>query len=347
METFGQILWQFCKKNLGLAVFLAATLSVGTLGYSILGKGQYSFVDCLYMTVITITTIGYSEIVDLSHNPAGRVFTMFIAFSGIGIATYLFSNVTALMVEGRLKEIFWRKRMEKDIGKLKKHYIICSAEDVGFYVTHELQTTQRPFVVVDTDKTKTERALKSFPELLFVEGDATDSDTLVKAGIREAAGLFAVTGDDNQNLVISLTAKQTNPGIRVVARCNDVKNLDKIKKAGADAVVSPSYIGGLRVASEMIRPTAVSFIDVMLRDTDKNLRIEEVSVPPSFEGRPLRALNFQLFPSILLLAIKTNGDWVYNPPRDYILKQGNILVVMITTEDRLHLEGLFQPPGSL
>ena len=196
-------------------------------------------------------------------------------------------------------------------------------------------------------KTKIERALKAFPELLFVEGDATDSDTLQKAGIQDAVGLFAVTGDDNQNLVISLTAKQTNPKIRVIARCNDVKNLDKIKKAGADAVVSPSYIGGLRIASEMIRPTAVSFIDVMLRDREKNLRIEEVVVPPSFEGKPLGALNLRAFPSILLLAIKTNGDWLYNPPRNHILTRGNTLIVMITTDDRLRIERLFEPVASL
>lgn len=342
METFGQILWRFCKKNVGLGVFLAATLLIGTFGYATVSKGEYSLLDCLYMTVITITTIGYGEIVDLSRNPAGRIFTMFIAFSGIGIATYLFSNVTALMVEGRLKEVFRRKRMEKEIGKLKGHYIICSAEDVGFYVVNELHITQRPYVVIDMDKTKIERALKAFPELLSVEGDATDGETLQKAGIHVASGLFAVTGDDNQNLVISLTAKQTNPDIRVIAKCNDVKNLEKIKKAGADAVVSPSYIGGLRIASEMIRPTAVSFIDVMLRDREKNLRIEEVVVPPSFEGKPIRALNLRAFPSILLLAIKTDGEWIYNPPRDHIFSRGNTLIVMISTEDRLLIENLFE-----
>ena len=347
MDTFGQILWGFFKKNIGLAAFLVATLLVGTVGYRIVGKGQYSLLDCLYMTVITITTIGYGEIVDLSQNPAGRVFTMFIAFSGIGIATYLFSNVTALMVEGRLKEIFWRRKMEKEIGKLRKHYIICSAEDVGFYVTNELHITKRPYVIVDTDKTKIERALKTFPELLFIEGDATDSDVLLKAGIREAAGLFAVTGDDNQNLVISLTAKQLNPGLKAVARCNDLKNLEKIKKAGADAVVSPSFIGGLRIASEMIRPTAVSFLDVMLRDREKNLRIEEVPVPASFAEKPLRALNMEQFPSILLLAIKRKEDWIYNPPKDYTLKPGNVLIVMITPEERLRLESIFEPPAPL
>jgi voltage-gated potassium channel len=347
MAFFRQILWQLIRKNLGLVVFLMATLLVGTLGYAILGKGQYSLLDCLYMTVITITTIGYGEIIDLSHNPWGRVFTIFIAFSGIGIVTYALSNITALMVEGRLKEVFWRRKMEKEIEKLRRHYIICSAEDVGFYVTSELHMTQRPCVIVDADKTKIERALKTFQDLLFIEGDATDNDILLKAGIREAAGLFAVTGDDNQNLVISLTAKQTNPEVKVVAKCNDLKNLEKMKKAGADAVVSPSFIGGLRIASEMIRPTVVSFLDTMLRDREKNLRVEEIPVPDSFTGKPLRALNLSRIPSFLLLAIKRKEDWVYNPPLDYLLKPGNILIFMITSEERLGLEGIFKPPAPL
>jgi voltage-gated potassium channel len=341
MEIVNKNLWQLIRKNLGLAAFLMGTLLVGTVGYAIISKGQYSLLDCLYMTVITITTIGYGEIIDLSYNPAGRVFTMFIAFLGIGIATYVFSSITALMVEGRLKEIFWRRKMEKNTGKLRKHYIICSAGDVGFYVSNELHSTQRPYVIVDTDKTKVEKALRIFHDLLFIEGDATDNEVLLKAGIREAAGLFAVTGDDNQNLVISLTAKQLNPGLRVVAKCNDLKNLEKIKKAGADAVVSPSFIGGLRIASEMIRPTAVSFLDVMLRDREKNLRVEEITIPESFVDRPLKALNLTRHPNFLLLSIKGKEDWVYNPPEDYIFKRGNILVFMITPGERLQLESIF------
>jgi voltage-gated potassium channel len=341
MGIVNKSLWQLIRKNLGLAAFLMGTLLVGTVGYAIISKGQYSLLDCLYMTVITITTIGYGEVIDLSHNPAGRVFTMFIAFSGIGIATYLFSSITALMVEGRLKEVFWRRKMEKNTEKLRKHYIICSAEDVGFYVSNELHSTQRSYVIIDTDKTKVEKALKTFHDLLFIEGDATDNDVLLKAGIREAAGLFAVTGDDNQNLVISLTAKQLNPGLRIVAKCNDLKNLEKIKKAGADAVVSPSFIGGLRIASEMIRPTAVSFLDIMLRDREKNLRVEEITIPESFADRPLKALNLTRHPNFLLLAIRGKEDWVYNPPEDTIFKQGNILVFMITPGERLQLESIF------
>jgi voltage-gated potassium channel len=341
MEPFRQILVQLIKKNLWLAVSLMATLLIGTLGYAILSKGQYTLLDCLYMTVITITTIGYGEIVDLSQNPGGRVFTMFIAFSGIGIATYVFSNVTALMVEGRLKEVFRRRKMEKDIKKLRGHYVICSAEDEGYYIANELHSTQRHYVVVDPDRTKIEKIKETLQDSLFIEGDPTDNDTLLKAGILEAAGLFAVTGDDNQNLVISLTVKQLHPGARVVAKCNNLKNSEKIKKAGADSVVSPAFIGGLRIASEMIRPTAVSFLDVMLRDRDLNLRVEEIAVPDSFSRRPIRALNLIKHPHSLLLAVKKGENWFYHPPEGEVLQSGDTLIFMTTPEERGRLEDIF------
>jgi voltage-gated potassium channel len=129
---------------------------------------------------------------------------------------------------------------------------------------------------VDTDKVKVEKTIGGLQNELLVEGDAANSDILAKAGISQARGLFAVTGDDNENLVISLTAKTLNADVKVVAACNDLKKMEKIKKAGADAVISPSFIGGLRIVSEMIRPTVVSFLDTMMRDKEKNLRIEEI-----------------------------------------------------------------------
>lgn len=132
--------------------------------------------------------------------------------------------------------------------------------------------------------------------------------------------MFAVSGDDNQNLVISLTAKQLNPNIRVVARCHDLKNIDKLKKVGADAVVSPTFIGGLRMASEMVRPTVVSFLDIMLRDKKKNLRVEEIPVPELFAGKAIADLQLKKYPNTLLLAVRTKDDWIFNPTDDYIIK---------------------------
>ena len=334
-------LLQFARKNLGLFVALAIVLLIGTMGYLIIGGGRYSIVDCLYMTVITITTVGYGEIIDLSNKPMGRAFTMFIAFSGIGIAAYLFSNVTAFMVEGRLQEIFWRRKMERVIGKLKQHYIICCVEGVGFYIARELNSTHRPYVIVDHDKARAERVIGNLENELFLEGDPTDSDLLIKAGINKAQGLFAVTGDDNENLVISLTAKTLNSGVKVVAACNDLKNMEKIKKAGADAIVSPSFIGGLRIVSEMIRPTVVSFLDTMMRDQEKNLRIEEISISESFVNKPIKTLSLKKYRNILLLAIRGKEGWVYNPGEDYILKKDDILVIMTTPEEKSELERIF------
>ena len=330
------------KKFLGAGIALLGVLLIGTMGYWFIGQRQYSLVDCFYMTFITIATIGYGEIIDMSHNPAGRIFTVFVAISGIGVATYILTNLTAFMVEGEMTETFRRRKMEKSIKTLRRHYIVCGVEGVGFHVLNELSETKRPHVIVDIDRERIDKTLETFHEELFIQGDATDSDTLLASGIKEAAGLFAVTGDDNMNLVISLTAKQLNPQIKVVARCRDLKNVEKMKKAGADAVVSPTFIGGLRMASEMVRSTAVSFLDTMLRDKEKNLRVEEMIVSESLAGRPISALNLREYPNILLLAVKTEGDWIYNPSADYTMKLWDTLIFMTTPEERDKLETIFR-----
>lgn len=294
------------------------------------------------MTVITISTIGFGEIIDLSGNTLGRIFTIFIAISGIGVLMYVVTNLTALVVEGGVRDSFRRRRMEKMADNAEDHYIVCGIGSVGLHIVSELYATKRPHVIVDIDKRNIEKALELFRDEIFIEGDATDNSVLVKAGIEKARGLFAVTADDNQNLVMSLTAKQLNPKLRVVARCNDMRNSDKIKKAGADAVISPGFIGGLRMASEMIRPMVVSFLDIMLRDREKNLRIEEACVPDYFVGKAISALNLKKYPHTLLLAVKTKEDWTYNPPDTYIIQLENTLVSMATPEGRDELEGLLR-----
>jgi voltage-gated potassium channel len=334
------------KKFIWAGVVIVAVLVTGTFGYWLIGGKQYSLLDALYMTVITIATIGYSEVIDLSHNPAGRIFTMVIAVLGIGTFAYIFTNLTALVVEGELSKSFRRRRMGKIIKNSKDHYIVCGIGKVGFYIVEELSATKRPHVIVDMNKSSIETALETFKDGAFIEGDATDTSVLLKAGIERAKGIFAVTGDDNQNLVIILTAKQLRPAIRAVARCNEIRNTERMKKAGADAVISPTYIGGLRLVSEMIRPTAVSFLDTMLRDKELNLRVEEVSVPESFVGRTVSSLNFKNYPNSLLLAIKTEEGWIYNPRDDCTIGRGNTLIVMATPEARCELETIFSSEPS-
>ena len=315
-----------------------AVLIAGTAGYRIISVGNSSLIDCLYMTLITITTIGFGEIVDLSSSPQGRIFTMFLALCGIGIITYTLSNLTAFIVEGSLNEAFLRRKMEKTIRKLSDHFIVCGIDGVGHYIINELYETKRPHVIVDTSRQNIEKFLHDYHEDFFIVGDATDNDTLLEAGVMKARGLFAVTGDDNNNLVISITAKQLNPSVKVIACCYDLKNMDKIKKAGADAVISPTFIGGLRMASEMIRPAVVSFLDIMLRDKKKNLRIEEIPVPDSYSGQPLSVLNLQKYPDTLLLAVKIKSDWIFNPSRQHVFTPGTTLIIMTTPDDREEIQ---------
>lgn len=329
---------QIYKKFIWSSLIFLAILFIGTMGYWLIAGKEYSLLDCLYMTMITISTIGYAEIIPLSGHAAGRIFTMFIALSGIGILTYFLSNFTAFVVEGQIKETFRRNKMVKIARKMKDHFIVCGIGRVGHHIVDELRATKRPCIIVEVDKNKIEKNLEVLHDQVILEGDGTDNNTLLIAGITKAAGLFAVTGDDNRNLVISLTAKQLNPKVKVVASCKELNNIEKVRKAGADAVISPTHIGALRMASEMLRPTVVSFLDTMLRDKDKNFRVEEITLPDVYVGRTISTLNLKNYPHTLLLAIKTKEDWIYNPSADYTIKPENALIVMTTPEERMKLE---------
>ena len=329
---------QIYRRIIWSAIILILILLVGTFGYWLITDRQYSLFDAFYMTFITIATIGYSEIIDLSGNLGGRVFTVFISIAGIGVLAYVATHVTAFLVEGELKDSFRRRKMERKAGKFKEHYLVCGLGSVGTHVVNELYTTGRQYVVIDENGKNAEKILQPFKDATFLEGDATDNDLLFKASIERAKGLFAVTDDDSQNLAICLTARQLNPDLRIVARCHEPKNTDKLTRAGADAVVSPTLIGGLRIASEMIRPTTVSFLDIMLRDREMNLRIEDIPIPASFNGKTIAGLGLKKYRHVLLLAVKTKGGWTYNPPEDYVIGTENTLIIMTDTEGRENLE---------
>ena len=312
----------------------------GTVGYHIIGGPQYSWIDCFYMTFITVATIGFGEIIDLSHSPGGRLFTVFIAFSGIGTMTYMLSTLTAFILEGDINEAWRRNKMQNKIAKLKDHYIICGIGRVGSNVAHELEMTGRHCVILDTNLAHIENYLANHPEQLYLHGDCTDNDVLLAAGVMRARGVFAVASDDSQNLVISLSSKQLNPNLRVVARCHDVKNVEKTRRAGADEIVSPDFTGGLRLVSAMVRPHVVSFLDEMIK-SDENLRMEEIVVPPGFSGKLLSMFNLASRDCILL-AVRQDGKWLFNPTMQHIVHEGDILMVMTTPQGRTRLEQLIQ-----
>ena len=229
--------------------------------------------------------------------------------------------------------------MRKSIQAMRKHYIICGIGRVGTNVAHELEVTGRHYVVIESDKEAIERYMERYPNALCMHDDSSEDNALTEAGIEHAAGVFAVTGDDSKNLVITLSAKLLNPEARVVARCHEVNYIDKIRKVGADAIVSPDFTGGMRIASSMVRPQVVSFLDEMLR-SDQGLRVEEVDVPEGFPGGRLHSL-VPRSPDYVLMAVRTGGQWQFNPQEDFAIEGGNTLILMTTPEGRRAVEQRF------
>lgn len=328
-------------RNLTISMLaLVAIFIIGTTGYRFLGGPRYSLEDCFYMTFITITTIGYGEIVDVTRFEYGRLFTVFIGISGIGVLGYVLSTVTAFILESDLN-LSWRiRKMQKKIDKLQDHYIVCGIGLVGTNVAHDLAMTNRPFVIIENDQNNIQRYFDTHPDQLFLQGDATDNDVLLTAGVTRARGVFAVAHDDSTNLVISLSAKQLNPQLRVVARCHDMKNAEKTRRVGADEIVSPDFSGGQRIVSAMLRPNVMNFLDEMLK-SDSNLRMEEIVIPDDFGNTPLCDL-YQGNDDCLVLAILSDGAWQFNPPASYLLRGRDVLMVMTTPEDRIRVENLLR-----
>jgi voltage-gated potassium channel len=318
-----------------IATFVAVHI-VGAAGFWVISNGKASLIDCVYMVFITVASIGYGEIIDLSASPGGRVFNMMIAFIGIGTLGVMMSKLTVFIVESRFDEVLRRRKMQDRIDNLKDHFVVCGVGRVGSNVAHELTHTERAFVALDESADAVASFRERYPDVLAVHGDASDDELLERVGVKRAAGLFAITGDDGKNLLITLSAKQLNPRVRVVARCHEVRNIDKLKRIGADAIVSPDFTGGMRIASSMLRPVVVSFLDEMLR-TDDKLRVEEIAVKDDFAARPLS----EAVPAsreYIVLAVRSGTSWQFNPQLGYTLQAGNHVIVMATPAGRRTLE---------
>lgn len=302
----------------------------GTAGFLLLGQGRWSFVDCAYMTSITLTTVGYGEVLE-NMGTGDRIFAMVLMWSGMGVTLYSVSTITAFIVEENLIQIFKERRMEKRITALMGHVIVCGAGKTGFNVMKELHSTQRPSVVIDENMERIHHIQQHFPGIFSLHGDATEEAILKRAGITSASGIIAALNDDSHNLLITVQARFINPTIKIVARCNENSLADKFYRAGANYVVNPAFIGGMRMASEMIRPHVVTFLDRMLRG-QSSTRLEEVSVSgsSSWTGRSLSELDIHRKTGLWVIAIKQpdRDDFQYNPSPEERLQENSVMIVI-------------------
>jgi voltage-gated potassium channel len=318
--------------SFGLFIFV---LIIGVAGFKILGGEDWSILDSLYMTVITLSTVGYEEVSDLNANPEARIFAVVFILLCVGTIAFAVSSITSFIVEGELKNILGRKRMEKKISKLKDHYIICGSDETAHTILTELLLTQRPFVVIDPLEENLNK-LATLGDILFIQGDPAEDDVLISAGIAEAKGILMSLPTDEANLFVTLTARNLSPDIRIVTKGIHPKSHKKIKKAGANAVVSPTFIGGMRMVSEMVRPAVVNFLDQMLRERDVVRRVEEVPLKSGSKiiGKSIADSKIIEIKDALLIALKrmTSDAYEFKPPLETELHENDVLFFITTPE---------------
>jgi voltage-gated potassium channel len=323
------------KRLILSAVLIFLIISFGTTGY--MGIERWSFLDSLYMTIITITTVGFKEIHELSVN--GKLFTIILIIGGVGTVLYALGTGAKLLLEGELQEIFGRKRLEKKLKEIGNHYIICGHGRMGKIISRELKANNLSFVIIE----KRPNMLEEKEDFLLLEGDATKDEILKNAGIERAKCLISVLPTDAENLFVVLSARGLNPNLLIVARAGEEGSEQKLLRAGADKVVSPYYIGGLRIAHTILKPAVVDFIEFATKSGNIDLQMEEIIIQESSKlaestldecgiGRDL---------GVIIVAIKQlGGEMKFNPTFRSTIKAGDTLIAVGETSKLKVLEDM-------
>jgi voltage-gated potassium channel len=302
-------------------IFLA--IAFGTVGYELI-EG-WSFLDALYMTITTLTTVGYGEVHPLSE--AGRVFTIILILVGVGTVLYALSAGAKVILEGELQELFGRKRLEKRIKDIRGHYIVCGYGRMGRIICNELKGNKMPFVVIE----KNIDPISNSGEALVIGGDATSDEVLKAAGIDKAKGLISVLPTDAENLYVVLSARGLNRGLFIVARAGEEGSESKFLQAGANKAVSPYHIGGMRIAHTILRPSVVDFIEFATKSGNIELQMEEVTIPEgsALIGQSLDQCGFGKVLGIIIVGIKReSGEMKFNPTFRTAIRAGDTLIAL-------------------
>lgn len=314
------------SKFINILMLLGMLIMLGTIGYTLLL--EVPLIDGLYMTVITISTVGFGEVGEM--NVGAKIFTIFIIFTSVGIIGYTFTTITSLFMEGKFKSIWRRRKMNNLIENLSNHYIVCGAGETGQSVIDEFKAANSKFVVIDKNEDKIEGLIDN--DVLAILGDATSEQTLEKAKVKSAKGLICTLNNDADNVYTVLTARQMNEKLYIISRAVDKNSPEKLLKAGADNTISPYEIEGRRMASIALRPTIISFLDVITRAGDVILDLEDVLICENSNmiGKPLKDLKIPEKTGLIVIAIQKNDDdeIFFNPSSSEILELKDTLIVL-------------------
>jgi voltage-gated potassium channel len=302
----------------------------GAIGYKILFP-EKNWITVFYMTAITLSTVGYGDILGVERSEVAELYTIFLIFIGMGAVLYAVSSVTAFIIEGDLKNLLVEHSKIRRLKKMKNHYIICGAGQTGFQVIKELHFANELIVVLEKEEKKIQLLEKEFPGIICLQKDATEEESLLEAQIQTAKGLVAVLSNDKDNLFLVITARFLNPNLKIISRAIDLSIESKLIRAGANYVVSPNHIGGLRIANVLIRPHAVSFLDRMLRDKTGMFRVDEIYVEEGsyLDGKTFKESNIQKYVGVYIFAYYPKmevGECIYNPSSELLIKAGSVLV---------------------
>ena len=327
---------------LGLLLAVGAILAVGVAGY-VLIEGLDPL-QALYVASAMILTVGSREPGEaLAMSPAGTVFTVLLIWCGVGTALFVVTRFVGYVVSGELDQFVRARRMLNTIGRLERHFIICGAGVAARRAREELKSGGRGVVVIEKDPEALSRLRSEDPELLFVEGDATEAEVLKRAGASKCAGVITALSTDAENLYVVLTARELNSKALVIAEATSISAADKIRRVGADHVITPAIICGTRMASAALRPTALAFLDVVTRSGEETLRLEEAEIPDGskWAGKRLEDVRIPQRADLLVMGLKDPaGGFSFNPSGSTELRAGDKLVVVGTVEQRGRLQGI-------
>lgn len=321
------------------SVFYAATALALLVAFTVIGLMKiegFPFMDALWVTIISITTVGFGDKVPLTD--AGRIILMISITSGVGLFTYLLGTTFVAIMEGHLKDIWGRRRMIKEITRMKNHIVVCGAGRVGRAVINELMEEKQNFVVIEKDQGR----LEELQELgvPFLTGDATEDRMLLSAGVSRARGVITTLADDAGNLMITIACKDFNPGARVVARANRPESVIRLSRAGADIVVCPSAIAGNRMALASLKPASVAYVQTLIEEREVDLELEELilSEGSSLVGKELKDSRLREEYDVMLLAIKRGDQSIIHPDPSEKLQKGDVLILSGSSDRLTRLE---------